>query len=231
MGNIFNDLIKLFYPISCILCKNVLVADEQHLCLDCLCDLPETNYHTNKGNPAKALFVGYPQVCEVTAFLFFEKEGAAQRLIHSLKYYGNKRLAEYLGRLVALRLKDYGFYASVDVIIPIPLHRKKQRQRGYNQSELIARGISSVYGCKIETSLMERIIHTKSQTHKSVYERHANVEEIFRLTEAETLHGKHILLVDDVMTTGATLSASIEALRSIPEIKISVFSLSIAREY
>ena len=231
MGNILNDLINLFYPRTCVICKNILITDEEHLCLDCLCDLPETNYHTSKGNPAKVLFAGYPQVDEVTAFLFFEKEGVAQRLIHSLKYYGDKRLAEYLGRFAALKLKDYGFYASVDVIIPVPLHRKKQRLRGYNQSEIIARGIASVYGCKIETSLIERIIHTKSQTHKSVYERHANVEEVFSLTEAEALHGKHILLVDDVMTTGATISACIEALRGIPEIRISIFSLSIAREY
>ncbi|MDR2914506.1 MAG: ComF family protein [Tannerella sp.] len=185
----------------------------------------------NKGNPARALFSGYTQVNEATAFLFFEKDGITQKLIHSLKYKGNKVLAEYLGRTAALELKNYGFYASADTIIPIPLHAKKEKQRGYNQSELIAKGISSIYGCKMENKLLKRISDTKSQTRKSVYDRHVNVEEVFVITDAEYLYGKHILLVDDVITTGATVASCIEALLSVPEIKISIFSLSIAREY
>jgi ComF family protein len=195
-----------------------------------LCDLPETNFHTNKDNPARALFAGFPQVDEVTAFLFFEKEGKAQQLIHSFKYYGNKSLAEYLGRIAAIELKEYGFYASVDTIIPIPLHPKKEKKRGYNQSGLIASGISSVYRCDVDRTSIIRTADTTTQTCKSVYERHVNVEKIFKLTNMENLSGKHILLVDDVMTTGATTSACIETLSEIPGIKISIFSLAIAME-
>jgi len=231
MSDILHDMVNLFYPHHCILCEKMLIESEQHICIDCLCDLPKTNYHTNKGNPARALFAGYPQVNEVTAFLFFEKEGTTQKLIHSLKYYGNKELAEYMGRIAALELRDYGFYASIEAIIPIPLHRKKEKKRGYNQSHLIAKGISSVYGCEICDTLIKRVMDTKSQTRKSIFERHVNVEKIFEVTDIERLYGKHVLIIDDVITTGATSSSCIDALIQVPDIKISIFSLSIAREY
>lgn len=230
MKAILNDLTNLFYPHLCILCKNPLIEYEQQICLDCLYSLPKTNYHINKGNPARALFAGFPQINEVTAFLFFEKEGITQKLVHAFKYYENKKLAEYLGRIAAIELKEYGFYASVEAIIPIPLHHKKEKKRGYNQSGHIANGIASVYGCATDKTAISRITDTESQTLKSVFERHTNVENIFRLTDTEHLSGKHILLVDDVVTTGATISACIDILSEIPEISISVFSLSIAME-
>lgn len=231
MNNSLNALVNLFYPNLCMLCGKPLVEDERHICINCLCDLPKTNYHMNKGNPARALFSGYPQVNEVSAFLFFEKDGTTQKLIHALKYNDNKALAEYMGRIAALELKDYGFYASVNTIIPIPLHPKKEKQRGYNQSELIAKGFSSIYGCRVEHNPLKRITNTISQTRKSVYDRHLNVERVFGLTDPEYFYGKHILLIDDVMTTGATISSCIDTLLVVPEIKISIFSLSIAREY
>lgn len=232
MRNILNDLVCLFYPNFCLLCKRPLIENEKHLCLGCLCDLPKTNYHTAKGNPARDLFAGYVQVNDVTAFLFFEQDGTTQHLIHSLKYNGHHALAEYLGRTAAIELKKEGFYASVDTIIPVPLHPRKERQRGYNQSEYIAKGIASVYDCEINNKLIRRAAYTTSQTRKTVYERHLNVEKIFQLTHPETLYGKHILLVDDVITAGATVSSCIDALIfSVPDIKISIFALAIAREY
>ena len=231
MSPFLNKLVNLFYPLHCLLCKKPLIKGEQHICLDCFCNMPKTNYHISKANPARDLFSGYSQINEVTAFLFFEKEGTTQRLIHSLKYRGNKSLAEFMGRIAALELNNCGFCASADVILPIPLHPKKERQRGYNQSEIIAKGLASVYGNKVDNKALKRIIHTQSQTLKSVFDRHINVEKIFEVTDIENLYGKHILLVDDVMTTGATISSCIEALLSVPDIKISIFSLSIAREY
>ena len=230
MKHLLNDFTNLFYPHLCILCENPLIENEQQICLNCLYNLPKTNYHTNKGNPARALFAGFPQVNEVTAFLFFEKDGITQKLIHSFKYYDNKSLAEYLGRIAATELKEYGFYASVETIIPIPLHPKKEKKRGYNQSECIANGIASVYGCEIDKTSLSRVTETISQTRKSVYDRHMNVENIFKLTDPGKLSGKHVLLIDDVITTGATTSACIETLSEIPEIKISIFSMSIAKE-
>jgi Predicted amidophosphoribosyltransferases len=231
MSDILHDMVNLFYPHHCMLCEKMLIESERHICIDCLCDLPKTNYHANKGNPARALFSGYTQVNEVTAFLYFEKEGKTQTLIHALKYKGDKELAEYLGRIAASELYDYGFYASIETIIPISLHQKKQKKRGYNQSALIAKGISSIYGCEVNSTIVKRVTDTKSQTRKSIFDRHVNVEKIFEVTDIERLYGKHILLIDDVITTGATISSCIDALLSVPDIKISIFSLSIAREY
>jgi ComF family protein len=208
-----------------------LIENEQQICLNCLYKLPRSYYHTRKGVSAGDLFVGFPQVDEVAAFLYFEKDGMTQKLIHSLKYYNNKALAEYLGRIAAIELKAHVIYASVDTLIPVPLHRKKEKKRGYNQSEHIANGIASIYGCKTDKTAIVRMTDTESQTHKSVYERFTNVEKIFSCTDTAQLSGKHILLVDDVITTGATLSACIATLSEIPQINISLFSLSIVREY
>jgi ComF family protein len=213
------------------LCGHPLVRTEQFFCLSCHCHIPKTNYHFNKGNPARDLFAGFSQINEVTSYLFFEKEGKIQKLIHALKYYGNKELATYVGQIAALELKAAGFYASIDTILPVPLHPKKEKRRGYNQSEWIAKGFESVYGCQPEKRRLKRVADTESQTRKTVYDRHVNVEKIFGMTEPEHYIGKHILLIDDVLTTGATLSSCIESLLSIPEITISIFTLSIAREY
>ena len=231
MINPWNALVNLFYPNCCLLCGQPLVENEQFICLFCHCNLAKTNYHINKKNPARDIFAGFTQINEVTAYLFFEKEGTTQQLIHALKYFGNKKLASYLGKIAASELKVDGVYASIDTILPIPLHPKKEKRRGYNQSEWIAKGFASVYGCGIDMKRLKRITNTQSQTLKSVYDRHVNVEKIFELSEPETLYGKNVLLIDDVLTTGATVSSCIEALISVPDIKISIFSLSIAREY
>jgi ComF family protein len=229
MNNPLSELVNLFYPNFCLLCGYPLVKSERFICLHCHCNIPKTNYHIHKANPARDLFAGYAQVNEATSYLFFEKDGSTQRLIHTLKYYGNKELAAFLGRMAARELKEAGIYASIDTILPIPLHPKKEKRRGYNQSAWIAKGIASVYGCGIDTNRLKRIANTESQTLKPVYDRHVNVENIFFLTDPEYFYGKHILLIDDVITTGATVSSCIDALIAVPEIKISIFSLSIAR--
>jgi len=231
MSNLLNDLVSLFYPYYCLVCGHPLVQNEQFICLFCHCNMPKTNYHYNKANPARDLFSGFAQVNEVTSYLFFEKEGITQKLIHSLKYYGNKQLATYLGRTAAFELKAAGCYASIDTILPIPLHPKKEKRRGYNQSEWIAKGFASVYGFDSEKKYLKRNTDSKSQTRKSIYDRHINVEKIFEVTDPAYYYGKHILLIDDVLTTGATISSCIEAFLLIPDVKISIFTLSIAREY
>ena len=231
MINPLNELVNLFYPNLCLLCGQPLVQNERLLCLHCHCNLPRTNFHRNKRNPVYDLFSGFSQVNEVTGFLFFEKEGITQKLIHTLKYYGNKKLAAFLGQTAAFELKTAGFYASIDTIIPIPLHPKKERKRGYNQSEWIAKGMASVYGCAMDNTRLKRITDNESQTLQSVYDRHLNVEKIFVLSEPEQYYGKHILLIDDVITTGATVSSCIDTLLTAPDIIISIFSLSVTREY
>ncbi|MDR2146549.1 MAG: ComF family protein [Tannerella sp.] len=228
---LLNDVIDLFYPKACLLCRKSLIEGEEHLCMDCLCDLPKTNFHRNTENPAKELFAGYPNVPEALSFLFYEKEGITQEIVHSIKYYGNRNLARYMGRLAALDIYESGYYQDIDAIIPIPLHKKKKRKRGFNQSEILSLGISEIYCKPVDTKSVIRSVHTSSQTKKTVYDRHTNVENIFKTVDIEALKGKHVLLVDDVITTGATTSACIDALSVVPDLKISVFSLAIAGSY
>ncbi|MDR3253050.1 MAG: ComF family protein [Tannerella sp.] len=228
MIKLLKYLFALFYPELCLNCKKILVEGEKFVCLDCFCDLPTTDYHLYKANNARILLSGYSQLNEVTAYLYFEKEGVTQKLVHALKYYGNKSLAVYLGNIAATELKNAGYFASIDTIIPVPLHPKRERKRGYNQSACIAQGMAAVYGCSVETEAVRRVVNTKTQTRKNAYDRRLNVENIFMATAIEALSGKHVLLIDDVMTTGSTISACVDALVAVPNITISIFALSIA---
>ena len=133
MTTIWNDLLDLFYPRLCLLCKKMLLAEERQLCLHCLCDLPRTYYHRRDDHPLLPLFAGISSLQHLTAFLFYEEGGRVQSLIHSFKYRGNKRLAERLGRMAARELQADGFFRNIDVCVPVPLHRRRQRRRGYNE--------------------------------------------------------------------------------------------------
>jgi ComF family protein len=206
-----------------------LAEGEKYVCMHCFCDLPRSNYHQRLHNPVLKLFAGTTQLYKISTFLIFEKEGKVQRLIHSIKYFGNKQLAIYLGRIAALEMKADGIFRGIDLLIPVPLHPKKQRKRGFNQAEWIAKGLETVCQCPIETNVVCRTKHTDTQTRKTIYERHLNVEEIFSMKNEYSLAGKHVLLIDDVITTGATLNACIKTLSAIPGIRISIFSLSAVR--
>jgi ComF family protein len=221
------DMLQLFYPCRCLLCGQTLLTAERYLCLHCLCDLPRTRYHKRLDNPMYKLYEGISQIREVSAFLFFEREGAAQTLIHAIKYHGNKSLAEQLGSLALREMKPYGLFEDMDCLIPVALHSQRERQRGYNQAEWIARGIASVCQRPVNCDALYRNISTVTQTHQSFYERHLNVEKIFGIRNPDALAGKHVLLIDDVITTGATSIACIEALLTVPDIRISVFALAI----
>ena len=221
-----HNFLQLFYPRLCLYCDKRLTEDEQYLCLHCYCELPRTHYHRRTDNPVLKLFTGFFHIHEIAAFLFFEREGKVQDLVHAFKYYGNKQLAQYLGRIAAIEMKNDGLFRGIDMLIPVPLHPKKERKRGYNQSEWIAKGVESVYQYPVRCDLLYRNIDTVTQTRKTVYERNLNVEEIFAVNNADALEGKHILLIDDVITTGATLRACIKTLSAIPDIRISIFSLT-----
>lgn len=160
---------------------------------------------------------------EVNVFLVYEKGGAVQKLIHQFKYYGNRGLAWQSGRLAALELNCFG---DVDLLLPVPLYRMRKWRRGYNQSEWIAKGMASVLGKPVNTNCLKRKRKAATQTRKTIYERWLNVENIFESENEESLKGKHILLVDDVITTGATISSCIRVLGDIQGIRISVFALS-----
>lgn len=229
---LLNDLLALFFPRLCLLCHQPLLRGEKQICSSCFCDLPRTDYHRRKDNPLCKLLAGISSLQEAGAFLFFEREGNVQKLIHSFKYHGSKELAYELGRMAALEMaKRDHLYEGVDLLIPVPLHPRKERKRGYNQSEQIANGIASVVHKPVCTTILYRVSDTPTQTHKTLYERHQNVEKQFSITTPGLLRGKHLLLIDDVITTGATLLACLDCLATVPGVRLSVFSLSAVKQY
>ncbi|WP_297903167.1 ComF family protein [uncultured Parabacteroides sp.] len=229
MPTIWSNLLNLFFPNACKICGRPLIEGEEQICLECLCDLPHTGYHKQAGNPVEQLFTGKNKIEYATAYLRYEKGGKVQSLVHSLKYHENKELGYLLGRQIARELNaDHSPICTADLIIPVPLHPRKKRKRGYNQSEWIASGIRSILEIPIDTQSLARVTPTSSQTHKTIYERWLNVYSIFNVVSSENLKNKHILLIDDVITTGATISACAQALSEIPGIRISVLALSVA---
>jgi len=226
--NPFVDFIDLMFPNLCVVCGNNLQKNEHQLCLSCLVDIPRTNYHLIEENPIEKRFWGKVPVCRATSYFFFQKGSSFQKLLHLLKYKGNKEIGELMGKYAAIDLIDAPDFASVDLIIPVPLHPQKYKSRGYNQSEWIGKGISLILNKPQDTSTLQRVRENPSQTRKSVYERFENTEGIFKLSDSTILAGKHVLLVDDVLTTGSTLEACILALLETEGIKISVFTLAVA---
>ena len=230
MPTILNDILNLFFPNLCRLCKKPLIDGENQICLNCLYDLPRTNFHKIKTlNPAEQLFMDNPNIVHAYSFLYYGKGGNVQKLIHSLKYYDNKELGYLLGRQAALGLqKANSPLCKTELLLPVPLHPRKQKQRGYNQSEWIALGLSSVWNTPINMSVLQRTKESDTQTHKAIYNRWINVKDIFAVQNTNELKGKHILLIDDVITTGSTIRGCIKALHIVPGLQISVFSIAIA---
>ncbi|HEY6914307.1 MAG TPA: ComF family protein [Paludibacter sp.] len=226
--NPITDLFNLLFPDLCVVCGNNLLRNEQHICLSCLHNIPKTNYHLFSDNPVDKRFWGKVPICSGTAFFFFQKGSSFQKLLHSLKYKGNKEIGEVLGKYAAADLSDTPYFETVDVIIPVPLHPKKLKKRGYNQSEWIAMGLSLILEKPCDTTSLFRLRESDTQTKKTVFQRYENTEGLFGLLDKNTLSGKHVLLVDDVLTTGSTLEACIQMLLKCEDIKVSVFTLAVA---
>lgn len=225
-----QSLQHLFFPRCCIVCGTALREGEEMLCLRCNMDMPRTNYHLQKDNPVEKLFWGKIPLERATGYFFYQKGSRFGHVLHKLKYSGRCDIGEAMGRFMAAELQTGSFFDGIDVIIPIPLHPKKQHRRGYNQSEWLARGISRISGLPMEADAVIRIKDTETQTHKSAYERWTNVNGIFRVKQPERFTGKHILLVDDVLTTGATTTACADAFGGIEGISISILSLAVAAQ-
>lgn len=226
---IWTDLLNLFYPKLCVLCEAALVDGEEQVCARCLCGLSYTGFSDREDNPVSHLLIDRERLVSATGYLRFEQGGGVRRLIHALKYYGNKRLAYILGRHAAVELlHQKALLCEVEYILPVPLHPRKYRKRGYNQSEWIARGMASVWQIPVCTTAVRRDVMTESQTGKIGYNRWENVSAVFSVSDADRIKGKHILLVDDVTTTGATAGACIDALSSVEGVKISFFTLSVS---
>ena len=228
MKNPCVELLNLIYPNLCIICNEPLNKSENQICISCIQQIPRTHYHIQSDNPVEKRFWGKVKVFRATSFYFFHKGSPFQKLIHELKYKNNKEVGEVMGRLAAIELMESADFATVDFVIPIPLHPKKYALRGYNQSECIAKGISAVLKKPVDTSSLVRVMENTTQTKKSVYERYKNTSGIFEYTHGCIPDNSHLLLVDDVLTTGSTLEAAVAALSAIPGVRISVFTLAVA---
>lgn len=226
--NLFSDFFNLLYPNLCVVCGENLLKNEHHICLTCLHNIPKTNYHLTVDNPIEKRFWGKVSIFRGTAFFFFQKGSPFQKLLHALKYKDLKQIGETLGKYAAADLLESLDFVTIDVIIPVPLHPKKYSKRGYNQSEWIGKGISQILEKPQDITTLIRVRENTTQTKKSVFERYENTEGIFQISNKESLFGKHVLLVDDVLTTGSTLEACVKALLSIEGVKVSIFTLAVA---
>jgi ComF family protein len=226
--NYFSDFLSLIFPRICASCGNSLWKNEECICRLCEYHLPKTCFHLFPENPVTLLFTGRAPVGRGDAFLYFNKGNKVQRLIHQLKYKGRKDIGVFLGNLYGQSLKEVGYFTAADMVIPVPLHKKKYMQRGYNQSEQIALGLSDALKIPMERHLLSRSKATETQTRKSRFSRYQNVKEIFRVESPEKWEGAHLLLVDDVITTGATVESCVHALQVIPGVRVTVVCLATA---
>lgn len=219
--NLIDSLIGLLYPSVCAACGTSLFKWEKLVCTRCRSMLPKTGYELNEDNPLAQIFYGRVRLKAVTACFFFSKEGKVQHLIHELKYKGNSDAGFFLGKELGKTIQEAPLFQGLDYLIPVPLHPKRERERGYNQSMVIAQGIAEITGVEIGKNFLVRSVNTATQTHKTKEERWNNVKDIFEVKHVNQLEGKYVLLVDDVLTTGATLEACALKLSSISGITIS----------
>jgi ComF family protein len=222
-----RDFFNLLIPALCPACGNTLVKNERIICTTCLYELPRTRYRSYTDNPVSRLFWGRIYVEYATALFQYQKGSRFQRLIHELKYRNRQDIGMEMGRLLGVELKGSPI-ASADIILPVPLHRKKLRQRGYNQCHPIAEGLSASLGIPWSPRQLSRISLSLTQTHKSRMDRWSNVEGIFRVETPEIMTGKHVVLIDDVVTTGATLDACATVLLSLERVRISIVTAGVA---
>ena len=205
--SILSDFVSLFFPNSCLGCKEALVKGEEVLCTHCLSELPRTNYHLQETNPIQERLFGRLDVKHAWAFLKFRKSGIVQHLLHQLKYNNHPEVGVRIGMLFGKELCEQGLDKEFDLIVPVPLHNSRQRKRGYNQSAKFAEGLSTSLTIPWDESISIRKKRTTTQTRKSKLDRWENVKDVFGIDVAEKILNKRILLVDDVITTGATLEA------------------------
>lgn len=220
-----KGLVSIVYPHCCAACGEVLYYNENILCLKCYIDLPRTGFHAIPDNEVARIFWGRIPVKNATSFIYFSRDSRYRQILHELKYRGRQQVGLEMGKLFGIELRNTSFIEA-DLIHPVPLHASKLRKRGYNQSELIARGMSHIMQIPVRSGLIIRENATGTQTKKSRYERWENVRDTFRVPDPEPLINKHVLLVDDVITTGATIEACAEALLAIPGVTLSISSLA-----
>ncbi len=223
-----KDFTGLIYPKVCHACGNALHYDEQVVCTYCLYELPETNFHNEEDNKLDQFFWGRVRLEAATAMFYYQKKCKVQKLIHEFKYRGKREIGVFAGKLLASRLKTSSKWNEPEMVLPVPLHPKKQRERGFNQSEFFARGLSEGLNIELCTGNLVRKFHSESQTRKSRFMRWKNVETVYYIKNPGLLQNKNLLLVDDVITTGSTIEACAQKLLETGNTRVWVASMALA---
>lgn len=223
----FHDFLNLLYPRLCYSCESVLKSNEDILCTACLHKLPIADHHLQQDNPVEKIFYGRIPVENATALLLFEKKGMVQKLIHNLKYRGHEEIGPFLGAWLGNELKELPAWQDITVVVPVPLHRKKLRIRGYNQVAGFGREIAKALRVPYRDDLLLKVSATQTQTLKKRLARWGSIDETFILNDPAALEQAHVLLVDDLVTTGATLEACAHKLLKIPGLRISIATMAV----
>ncbi len=223
----FHDFVNLLYPTVCHICETELLKNEQILCTSCLHDLPVTRYHLDNENPVKKVFYGRVKIEKATSLLHFRKKSGVQHLIHDLKYRGHREIGTYLGKWLGEELSLIPEYLEIDAVIPVPLHKGRLKERGYNQVEDFGKEIARSLQAEYRDDILLKISSTQTQTFKDRLSRWGKLEETLIIKNAESVTNRHILIVDDLVTTGSTIEACAHKLFEIPNIKMSVATMAI----
>ncbi len=208
---IAGSLMSLLFPEVCCACHSALADGEKLLCVECRVNLPRTNFHQFQDNPVSRLFIGRIPIDAATSLFYFRKQSKVQNLVHGLKYKSQKDLSVQLGLMLGMDIHQSENFKDTQVVIPVPLHKAKLKSRGYNQSEGFAAGIAAATNALSLPYGIERQVNTSTQTRKSRLERWTNVKDVFAVSEPLEVYKKNVLIVDDVVTTGATLEACCQA--------------------
>jgi competence protein ComFC len=225
---LFSGFFHLFYPKLCAVCSTDLMQGEEVICITCLYQIPLTRFWNDADNPVAKIFWGRVNIENACAYFFFAKGSKYRPLLHKLKYQGQKEIGVELGRQFGQVLTKSELYKDIDYVVPVPLHPKKLRIRGYNQAEAIAQGVGQGMSVELSTTLLVKTEFTETQTRKTRAERVKNVADAFAIANKDEIEGKHLLLVDDVVTTGATLEACAEKLLDIKGCRVSIVALAYA---
>jgi ComF family protein len=226
LKNALHPLLHLFLPHHCAGCGSDIMSPDQVLCMHCINRLPVTSFHMHAGNPIEKIFWGRMPVADAASYLYFSKDSLLQRIVHELKYKGNKELGLFIGCKMGEALLQTNRFRDIDALIPLPLFAARERKRGYNQALVLCQGMAGVLQIPILKQAIRRTASSETQTNKNRIDRWLNMQGKFELQQPEAISGKHILLVDDVITTGATLEACGQELLTAANTRLSIMTMA-----